>query len=56
VQTRLPWWALVLPAAAFVALLALITGGPAHASTPSVGVDTLGRIAAVLGPLVHHMP
>ncbi|GAA2081262.1 hypothetical protein GCM10009801_40050 [Streptomyces albiaxialis] len=27
VQTRLPWWAVALPAVAFVALLALLVGG-----------------------------
>ncbi|MFG3255460.1 hypothetical protein [Streptomyces sp. NPDC048172] len=27
VQTRLPWWAVLLPAAAFVALLVLLVGG-----------------------------
>ncbi|MBT2442311.1 hypothetical protein J7E93_19805 [Streptomyces sp. ISL-36] len=39
VDTRLPWWALALPAAAFVALLLLIAGpGGAHAggADPSV--------------------
>lgn len=32
-QTRLPWWAVVLPAVAFAVLLTLITGGQdAHAA------------------------
>ncbi|WP_418956292.1 hypothetical protein [Streptomyces tritici] len=54
VDTRLPWWALALPVAAFVALLLLITDpGQAHAAAgagdPSVGrflqalQQTLGR-------------
>ncbi|MFF7180317.1 hypothetical protein [Streptomyces sp. NPDC008121] len=40
VDTRLPWWALALPVAAFLALFALIAGpGKAHAvgSDPAVG-------------------
>lgn len=40
VDTRLPWWALALPVAAFVALFLLIAGpGGAHAAEgdPSVG-------------------
>ncbi|MEU9865913.1 hypothetical protein AB0D99_34120 [Streptomyces sp. NPDC047971] len=39
-DTRLPWWALALPVAAFVALFLLIAGsGGAHAADgdPSVG-------------------
>ncbi|WP_435970823.1 hypothetical protein [Streptomyces sp. Qhu_M48] len=39
VDTRLPWWALALPAAAFVALLLLMTGpGGATASLGEAGV------------------
>lgn len=42
VDTRLPWWALALPVAAFVALLLLIAGpGEAHATTGDLGV---GRV------------
>ncbi|WP_318207074.1 MULTISPECIES: hypothetical protein [unclassified Streptomyces] len=38
VDTRLPWWALALPAAAFVALLLLMTGpGEAHAAVGDPG-------------------
>ncbi|MFF4868846.1 hypothetical protein [Streptomyces sp. NPDC000961] len=41
VDTRLSWWALALPAAAFVALLLLMTGpGEAHATG---GDPTVGR-------------
>ncbi|MFI8823327.1 hypothetical protein [Streptomyces sp. NPDC053431] len=42
VDTRLPWWALALPAAAFIALLLLITGpGEAQALSGEAG---LGRV------------
>ncbi|MEV8585989.1 hypothetical protein [Streptomyces sp. NPDC051180] len=42
VDTRLPWWALVLPVAAFAALLLLIAGpGEAHATSGDPGV---GRV------------
>ncbi|MEU4272742.1 hypothetical protein [Streptomyces sp. NPDC026092] len=40
VDTRLPWWALALPVAAFVALFLLIAGaggGPAAGGDPTVG-------------------
>ncbi|WP_306326868.1 hypothetical protein [Streptomyces venezuelae] len=42
VDTRLPWWALVLPAAAFVALL-LLMAGPAQAHAP-LGDAGAGRV------------
>ncbi|MFJ8663846.1 hypothetical protein [Streptomyces sp. NPDC093795] len=39
VDTRLPWWALVLPVAAFTALLLLIAGpAGAHATAGDAGV------------------
>ncbi|MFF8376816.1 hypothetical protein ACF07V_11860 [Streptomyces sp. NPDC015661] len=39
VDTRLPWWALALPAAAFLALLVLMAGsGEARATTGDQGV------------------
>ncbi|MER7952743.1 hypothetical protein ABTY59_35670 [Streptomyces sp. NPDC096079] len=42
VDTRLPWWALVLPAAAFLALLMLMAGpGEAQAAT---GDAAVGRV------------
>ncbi|MFG3493386.1 hypothetical protein [Streptomyces sp. NPDC047928] len=42
VDVRLPWWALALPVAAFVALFLLIAGpGPAHATS---GEPAVGRI------------
>jgi hypothetical protein len=55
VQTRLPWWAVALPAVAFAALLALISAGSAGAAAPSGGADTFGRIASVIGALLHHL-
>jgi hypothetical protein len=54
-QTRLPWWALVLPAVAFAALLALLSAGSADASAAAPATDTLGRVAASLGELVGHL-
>jgi len=56
-QTRLPWWAVALPAVAFAALLALLAGGPASADSSGAasGADAFGRIAAVLGSLLHHL-
>ncbi|MFI1256491.1 hypothetical protein ACH4U6_22345 [Streptomyces netropsis] len=44
-QTRLPWWALVLPAVAFVGLLVLLAS-PASADTGStaVGEGTVSRV------------
>ncbi|MER5205589.1 hypothetical protein [Streptomyces sp. NPDC002825] len=42
VDTRLPWWALALPAAAFLALLVLMAGpGEARATT---GDGAVGRV------------
>ncbi|MGW0550501.1 hypothetical protein [Streptomyces altiplanensis] len=42
VDVRLPWWALVLPALAFVVLLLLIAGpGQAHAATGDPAVAHL---------------
>ncbi|MEU6852113.1 hypothetical protein ABZ901_19595 [Actinacidiphila alni] len=55
VQTRLPWWAVALPALAFAALLALLSGGTADASTASSSGDLLGRIAAALPHFVAHI-
>jgi hypothetical protein len=54
-QTRLPWWAIALPVLAFGTLLALLSGGPAHASAAASGGDLIGRLVAALGALVHHM-
>jgi hypothetical protein len=54
-QTRLPWWALALPVAAFVTLLMLLSGGSADASTPSAAPAGLAHLAAALGALVHHL-
>ncbi|WP_031032537.1 hypothetical protein [Streptomyces albus] len=38
VQTRLPWWGVLLPAVGFVLLLVLLLdGGPAHAAQHATG-------------------
>lgn len=55
VQTKLPWWAIALPALAFAALLALLSGGTADASTASSSGDLLGRIAMALPHLIQHV-
>ncbi|PWI05375.1 hypothetical protein DIZ27_39715 [Streptomyces sp. NWU339] len=42
VDSRLPWWALVLPALAFVTLLALVLNpSDAHAATAEPGITHL---------------
>jgi hypothetical protein len=55
VQTRLPWWAVALPAVAFAALLALLSAGPADASAAVPSADLLARLAADFADLVHHL-
>jgi hypothetical protein len=55
VQTRLPWWAVALPAVAFAALLALISGGSADASTAAPAGDVLSRLATALPDLLRHI-
>lgn len=55
VQTRLPWWAVVLPALAFAALLTLITGGGADASTAAPAGDVLSRIVIALSDVLRHV-
>jgi hypothetical protein len=55
VQTRLPWWALALPALAFAALLALISGGSADASTAAPAGDVLSRLVTGLPDLLRHI-
>lgn len=55
VQTSLPWWAIALPALAFAALLALLSGGTADASTAASSGDLLGRIATVLPHFFQHV-
>ncbi|MBX9426005.1 MULTISPECIES: hypothetical protein [Streptomyces] len=51
-DTRLPWWALVLPVAAFTALLLLMAGpGGAHATAGDPGVGrVLEQIQQTLSP------
>jgi sirohydrochlorin ferrochelatase len=55
VQTRLPWWAVVLPALAFAALLALISAGSADASTAAPAGDVLSRAVTALPDLLRHV-
>ncbi|MDX6355664.1 MAG: hypothetical protein QOF98_2567 [Streptomyces sp.] len=55
VQTRLPWWALVLPAVAFAALLAMLTAGSAHASAAAPAGDAFSRVITSLRDVVHHL-
>ncbi|WP_225848571.1 hypothetical protein [Streptomyces sp. HPF1205] len=55
VQTSLPWWAVALPAVAFATLLALLTGGAAHASSAASSGDWAGRFLMMLPDLVHHL-
>lgn len=54
-QTRLPWWALALPALAFAVLLALFTGGGADASTAASSGDWLSRTALLLSGILRHL-
>lgn len=55
VQTRLPWWAVALPAVAFAALLALLSAGRADASAAAPAADTFARLAASFGDLLRHL-
>lgn len=55
VQTRLPWWAVALPALAFAALLALISAGSADASTAAPAGDVLSRIVTALPDFLRHV-
>lgn len=44
-QTRLPWWAVVLPALAFAMLLGLLLGGgQAHAAEQQAARQSLSRV------------
>lgn len=50
VEVRLPWWAVVLPAVAFAALLLMVVEpGQAHAATgdPAIG-RMLGRVLGLV--------
>jgi hypothetical protein len=56
VQTRLPWWAVALPLAAFLALLALLSGAaPSSAADAASGGDVLARVTAALPDVVGHL-
>ncbi|MFF5423985.1 MULTISPECIES: hypothetical protein [unclassified Streptomyces] len=50
VDTRLPWWALALPVAAFTTLLLLVSGpGETHAASGEAGVErVLERVQQTL--------
>lgn len=55
-QTRLPWWALALPALAFAALLALVAGpGAAEASAAEPAGRLLQTVGEGLPRLVQHL-
>jgi hypothetical protein len=55
-QTRLPWWAVALPALAFAALLALVAApGGADPSAAEPVAHFLGRIGDVLPGLVRQV-
>ncbi|HEY9375333.1 hypothetical protein [Streptomyces sp.] len=54
VDTRLPWWALALPVAAFVALFLLIADpGQAHAAA-GPGDPSVGRLLETLQQTLRH--
>ena len=55
VQTRLPWWAVALPALGFAALLVLLSGGGADASTAAPAGDLFVRLATALPDLLRHV-
>jgi hypothetical protein len=55
VQTRLPWWGVVLPALAFAALLVLLSAGSADASAAAPAGDWFVRLVAALPDLVRHL-
>ncbi|MFG1810254.1 hypothetical protein [Streptomyces sp. NPDC049040] len=55
VQTRLPWWAVALPALAFAALLALISGGSADASAAAPAGEVLSRVVTALPDFLRHV-
>lgn len=54
-QTRLPWWAVALPALAFAALLALLTGGTADASAATPAGDWFGHLLMAVPGLIGHL-
>lgn len=47
-QTRLPWWALALPAAAFVALFSLPASPASADSGPGSGGGTVARVVQLV--------
>ncbi|MDJ0344867.1 hypothetical protein QMK19_20150 [Streptomyces sp. H10-C2] len=56
VQTRLPWWAVALPAVAFAALLMLIAGpGRTNTSAAAPAGHLIARIADALPGIAQHI-
>ncbi len=56
VQTRLPWWAVALPALAFAALLMLIAGpGRSDTSAAEPAGHLIARIADALPDIAQHL-
>lgn|GEM_PF-2620897 len=54
-QVRLPWWALALPAAAFLVLFALLDAGPAAAGGSGTGAGGAAHLAGALGSLLFRL-
>lgn len=56
VQTRLPWWAVALPALAFAALLMLIAGpGRSDTSAAEPAGQLIARVADALPGIAQHL-
>lgn len=53
VQTRLPWWALVLPVVAFVTLLVLMTSPASASDAGTLGSGGAGTVAHVVDFVRH---
>ncbi|KAK1178264.1 hypothetical protein B7755_009035 [Streptomyces sp. NBS 14/10] len=52
-DSRLPWWALALPALAFAALLLLVGSSDAHAAD---GSGTLSQVFGLVRGALTHQP
>ncbi|MFI0942564.1 hypothetical protein [Streptomyces sp. NPDC021020] len=55
VQTRLPWWAVALPAVAFAVLLLLITGARADTAAAAPAGDVFSHAASAVSGLLGHL-
>ncbi|MBB5118329.1 hypothetical protein AF335_32560 [Streptomyces eurocidicus] len=53
VQTRLPWWALVLPVVAFVTLLALMAFPASASDAGALGTGSASTVAHVVDFVRH---